>query len=234
MSNYVHLTVSVIESLLIQYQWLVVCRYGPLHISTDGLYGPCGVCKVYLSQLCSTISAASRIHMNRPVVLALAWSSVGRLRFDWWLMFYSFFQECPTGIVNEETFKEIYAQFFPHGGKEGCWRQSTFPRMILDFQFTCSFFTLNYLYCTLTFLILRPRLSVQSSRVWRDLSISPCHCPIPPCSPRFWSFFWLSFLNPFQPGSCSMAFPCHLHFCNCSDVFGFLSSFLTFPSFSFP
>ncbi len=27
------------------------------------------------------------------------------------------FQECPTGIVNEETFKEIYAQFFPQGGK---------------------------------------------------------------------------------------------------------------------
>lgn len=26
-------------------------------------------------------------------------------------------QECPTGIVNEETFKEIYAQFFPQGGK---------------------------------------------------------------------------------------------------------------------
>ncbi|KAJ8317244.1 hypothetical protein KUTeg_005148 [Tegillarca granosa] len=24
-------------------------------------------------------------------------------------------QECPTGIVNEETFKEIYAQFFPQG-----------------------------------------------------------------------------------------------------------------------
>ncbi|CAG5127504.1 unnamed protein product, partial [Candidula unifasciata] len=23
--------------------------------------------------------------------------------------------ECPTGIVNEETFKEIYAQFFPQG-----------------------------------------------------------------------------------------------------------------------
>lgn len=26
-------------------------------------------------------------------------------------------QECPTGIVNEETFKEIYAQFFPQGGE---------------------------------------------------------------------------------------------------------------------
>ncbi|XP_012662805.1 Kv channel-interacting protein 1 isoform X5 [Otolemur garnettii] len=27
----------------------------------------------------------------------------------------SFPQECPSGVVNEETFKQIYAQFFPHG-----------------------------------------------------------------------------------------------------------------------
>uniref|UniRef100_A0A2K6F179 Potassium voltage-gated channel interacting protein 1 n=1 Tax=Propithecus coquereli TaxID=379532 RepID=A0A2K6F179_PROCO len=26
-----------------------------------------------------------------------------------------FAQECPSGVVNEETFKQIYAQFFPHG-----------------------------------------------------------------------------------------------------------------------
>ena len=26
-------------------------------------------------------------------------------------------QECPTGIVNEDTFKDIYAQFFPQGGE---------------------------------------------------------------------------------------------------------------------
>ncbi|XP_040832646.1 Kv channel-interacting protein 1 isoform X6 [Ochotona curzoniae] len=26
-----------------------------------------------------------------------------------------FTQECPSGVVNEETFKQIYAQFFPHG-----------------------------------------------------------------------------------------------------------------------
>jgi hypothetical protein len=28
-----------------------------------------------------------------------------------------FAQECPSGLVNEETFKEIYAQFFPQGGE---------------------------------------------------------------------------------------------------------------------
>ncbi|OXB82905.1 UNVERIFIED_CONTAM: hypothetical protein H355_003347 [Colinus virginianus] len=27
----------------------------------------------------------------------------------------NFFQECPSGVVNEETFKEIYSQFFPQG-----------------------------------------------------------------------------------------------------------------------
>jgi len=27
-----------------------------------------------------------------------------------------FIKECPSGIVNEQMFKEIYAQFFPQGG----------------------------------------------------------------------------------------------------------------------
>ncbi|KAK3095571.1 hypothetical protein FSP39_016201 [Pinctada imbricata] len=31
------------------------------------------------------------------------------------IMYRGFKQECPTGIVDEETFKEIYAQFFPQG-----------------------------------------------------------------------------------------------------------------------
>lgn len=41
---------------------------------------------------------------------------------------FCFPQECPSGVVNEETFKHIYAQFFPHGGKEqhfpSAWRCS--------------------------------------------------------------------------------------------------------------
>ena len=39
------------------------------------------------------------------------------------LKFLIFFQECPGGIVQEETFKEIYAKFFPHGSKYkmGLW-----------------------------------------------------------------------------------------------------------------
>ena len=30
--------------------------------------------------------------------------------------YFSFPKECPSGIVNEQNFKEIYAQFFPQGG----------------------------------------------------------------------------------------------------------------------
>lgn len=31
------------------------------------------------------------------------------------LMYRGFKQECPSGVVNEQSFKEIYAQFFPQG-----------------------------------------------------------------------------------------------------------------------
>ena len=33
------------------------------------------------------------------------------------LMYRGFKQECPSGIVNEHSFKEIYSQFFPQGGQ---------------------------------------------------------------------------------------------------------------------
>ncbi|XP_065818961.1 Kv channel-interacting protein 1b isoform X2 [Labrus bergylta] len=35
------------------------------------------------------------------------------------ILYRGFKNECPSGVVNEETFKHIYAQFFPHGGKGG-------------------------------------------------------------------------------------------------------------------
>ncbi|XP_029924680.1 Kv channel-interacting protein 1b isoform X1 [Myripristis murdjan] len=35
------------------------------------------------------------------------------------ILYRGFKNECPSGVVNEETFKHIYAQFFPHGGKKG-------------------------------------------------------------------------------------------------------------------
>lgn len=31
---------------------------------------------------------------------------------------YIFFQVCPTGVVNEHTFKDIFASYFPQGGKK--------------------------------------------------------------------------------------------------------------------
>lgn len=47
------------------------------------------------------------------------------LIFFFYLFIFSFLvfqQECPSGVVNEETFKQIYAQFFPHGGKQSTLR----------------------------------------------------------------------------------------------------------------
>lgn len=33
------------------------------------------------------------------------------------MMYRGFKQECPTGYVDEEAFKQIFSQFFPQGGK---------------------------------------------------------------------------------------------------------------------
>nr|XP_057934322.1 Kv channel-interacting protein 1b isoform X2 [Doryrhamphus excisus] len=48
------------------------------------------------------------------------------------ILYRGFKNECPSGVVNEETFKHIYAQFFPHGGKYWpawalfmCWEQAS-------------------------------------------------------------------------------------------------------------
>ncbi len=32
------------------------------------------------------------------------------------LLYRGFKQECPSGIVNEQLFKEVYAHYFPQGG----------------------------------------------------------------------------------------------------------------------
>uniref|UniRef100_A0A672MZK8 Potassium voltage-gated channel interacting protein 2 n=1 Tax=Sinocyclocheilus grahami TaxID=75366 RepID=A0A672MZK8_SINGR len=41
------------------------------------------------------------------------------------ILYRNFKNECPTGLVNEETFKLIYSHFFPHGG-ELCWAFSLY------------------------------------------------------------------------------------------------------------
>ncbi|XP_029020274.1 Kv channel-interacting protein 1 isoform X2 [Betta splendens] len=33
------------------------------------------------------------------------------------VLYRGFKNECPSGVVNEDTFKQIYSQFFPHGGE---------------------------------------------------------------------------------------------------------------------
>ncbi|XP_073676286.1 A-type potassium channel modulatory protein KCNIP1-like [Garra rufa] len=33
------------------------------------------------------------------------------------VLYRGFKNECPSGVVNEDTFKQIYSQFFPHGGQ---------------------------------------------------------------------------------------------------------------------
>nr|CAH0111838.1 unnamed protein product [Daphnia galeata] len=42
---------------------------------------------------------------------------LGFSRKELQLMYRSFKQECPSGTVNEATFKRIYTHFFPYGGK---------------------------------------------------------------------------------------------------------------------
>lgn len=45
------------------------------------------------------------------------WKGVLFLLSVWFLTPPSAPQECPSGIVNEENFKQIYSQFFPQGGE---------------------------------------------------------------------------------------------------------------------
>lgn len=57
------------------------------------------------------IRIAKDVHQSRSMPRVL-FSTLDLLKS------FCFPQECPSGVVNEETFKHIYAQFFPHGGKE--------------------------------------------------------------------------------------------------------------------
>ncbi|KAL1122897.1 hypothetical protein AAG570_003222 [Ranatra chinensis] len=60
--------------------------------------------------------------------------------------------ECPTGLVKEETFKAIYAQFFPQGANTGQYAHYVFNTLdqdhtgILSFEVTIML-TPRYLFC---------------------------------------------------------------------------------------
>lgn len=72
-----------------------------------------------------------------------------------------FSQECPSGVVNEETFKHIYAQFFPHGGKSATISVTTFCEAFLRTEgITHLFFVLQMQACT--HIIFSMRLTPQT------------------------------------------------------------------------
>ena len=74
----------------------------------------------------------------------------------------------------------------------------------------------------LTFLSFRRRLPVQGTGSCRDLSTVLCQWSIPLWCSRLSGPFWQRLLS--QLRSSSRALPLHLHFCNCSNVFCFISS----------
>ncbi|XP_077403498.1 Kv channel-interacting protein 1b isoform X1 [Vanacampus margaritifer] len=54
---------------------------------------------------------------HRPEALEQLESQTNFCKQELQILYRGFKNECPSGVVNEETFKHIYAQFFPHGGK---------------------------------------------------------------------------------------------------------------------
>lgn len=78
--------------------------------------------------------------------------SSGRKQVHSWVithystLFCLFLQECPSGMVNEETFKHIYSQFFPHGGKKIYIYVYCFSKVIISRKrLTYSFFFVVFL-----------------------------------------------------------------------------------------
>ncbi|XP_030620627.1 Kv channel-interacting protein 1 isoform X4 [Chanos chanos] len=54
---------------------------------------------------------------HRPEGLEQLESQTNFSKKELQVLYRGFKNECPSGVVNEETFKQIYAQFFPHGGR---------------------------------------------------------------------------------------------------------------------
>lgn len=52
-----------------------------------------------------------------PCVHILCKMGINEFTFFKIYFLYLFSQECPSGVVNEENFKNIYSQFFPQGGE---------------------------------------------------------------------------------------------------------------------
>ncbi|XP_053314304.1 Kv channel-interacting protein 4 isoform X2 [Spea bombifrons] len=52
---------------------------------------------------------------HRPEALELLEAQTKFTKKELQILYRGFKNECPSGVVNEETFKDIYAQFFPQG-----------------------------------------------------------------------------------------------------------------------
>uniref|UniRef100_A0A286XTK5 Kv channel-interacting protein 4 n=4 Tax=Euarchontoglires TaxID=314146 RepID=A0A286XTK5_CAVPO len=52
---------------------------------------------------------------HRPEALELLEAQSKFTKKELQILYRGFKNECPSGVVNEETFKEIYSQFFPQG-----------------------------------------------------------------------------------------------------------------------
>ncbi|XP_021926564.1 Kv channel-interacting protein 1 isoform X2 [Zootermopsis nevadensis] len=57
----------------------------------------------------------SRVPKHRPVALEDLCRQTKFTRQEIRVMYRGFKQECPEGVVHEDSFKDIYAKFFPHG-----------------------------------------------------------------------------------------------------------------------
>ncbi|CAD7675506.1 unnamed protein product [Nyctereutes procyonoides] len=72
---------------------------------------------LHLHPLCSPIEDELEMTMvcHRPEGLEQLEAQTNFTKRELQVLYRGFKNECPSGVVNEETFKQIYAQFFPHG-----------------------------------------------------------------------------------------------------------------------
>lgn len=65
----------------------------------------------------STAGALALGGRHKPEELSTLAANTRFSRKEIQLIYRGFKQECPTGLVDEEAFKQIFSQFFPQGGK---------------------------------------------------------------------------------------------------------------------
>ncbi|XP_075424762.1 Kv channel-interacting protein 4 [Ascaphus truei] len=80
-------------------QYLLRLATGSLHTGTDSVEDEMEMATV----------------RHRPEALELLEAQTQFTKKELQILYRGFKNECPSGIVNEETFKDIYSQFFPHG-----------------------------------------------------------------------------------------------------------------------